>query len=594
MIQRRKHRICAGLLLAVAVLGGAAGAAARPPAQGVPAAKLPPGFQMTVFAENVPVARFLTYSPAGDLYVGQLLGPTGGLTILPDRNHNGVADRAIAIGSGLYSPNNVTFRPPGFGTVFATGAINQVKVYTDTQGDLSFAQSAVLLPNLPAEADRRHKTKTVAYGPDGLLYVSQGSFADDPPDPEAGAGIWRYNPDGSGGQKIAGGLRNSVGLAWDAVGGGLWGADNGSDDLGDALPHDELNLLVEGGDYGWPNCYDNQVRNRQATPRDCSRTLAPAVLLAPHAGALGMAFYTGGSFPTRYWGGLFVAYRSIQFPAQRGVYFIPFRDGRPSGPPEPFISGVNNHWLGLAINPYDGSLMVSDNRTGQIFRVQYTGPPPPPAPPPPAPTALPGKQAPQPAPVLPGFARTFGPTGHTLQGAFLQFWFWNGGLDRYGFPIGVPLSERGEDGKTYLVQYTERARLEYHPENRGGPYEVLLGRLGADLAAGREAERPFQPATPAPGARFVTETRHNLSGPIAAYWQRHGGVPVFGYPISEPFVELNPADSRQYLVQYFERNRLEYHPANAGTPYEVQLGLLGVQSYTARYGSPVYTPQATR
>ncbi len=581
----RLARLCGALILGAAALlvWASRPAVARPADQGVPAVQLPPGFALRVFAAGVPTVRFLTYSPAGDLYAGQLEGRDSAITALPDRDHNGQADRAIPVVTGLYSPNNVTFRPAGFGTVFATGALDQVRVYTDTRGDLSFATSKLLVGNLSNVTSGRHKTKTVLYGPDGLLYLSKGSFDDDPTRADPNAGIWRYNPDGSGEQKVASGIRNAVGLAWDAVGGALWADDNGSDDQGRNQPHDELDQIVVGGDYGWPFCIDNQVHYAGAAAYDCSQTRAPAVLLAPHAGALGMAFYTGGTFPARYWGGLFVSYHSIQYPEQRGVYFIPFTDGRPSGGPELFMGGTNNRWMGLAINPYDGSLMVSDDREGRIFQVVYTGPPPAAIPPAVAPPAAPGKPQPVMAAPLPGFARRFPETNHALNGAFLQFWFWNGGLARYGFPIGDPMTEKLADGKTYTVQYTQRARLEYHPENRGSPYEVLLGRLGADLVAGR-SDPAFQPATPQPGAQFVTETHHNLSGPLADYWRRNGGVPVFGYPLSEVFTEVSPTDGKSYQVQYFERNRLEYHPENRGTDNEVLLGLLGVQSYQARYG----------
>ncbi len=573
-------------LLGIAGLIGLIGLGAGPllahnPDQGVPAVTLPSGFTMSVFASGVQTARFLTYSPQGDLYVGQLQGDSSAITILPDRDHNNSADRAVRVAGDLYSPNNVTFRPIGFGTVFASGALGQVKIYTDTTGTLAYATAAVLVPNLPA--DGRHKTKTVAYGPDGQLYVSVGSFDDNPTSADPRAGIWRYNADGSGGHRLVGGLRNSVGFAWDAVIGGLWGVDNGSDDLGETFPHDELNLLTEGGDYGWPYCADSRVHVDQNQAYDCSKTIAPTVLLAPHAGALGTAFYTGGTFPARYWGGVFIAYHSIQYPDQRGVYFIPFQNGKPSGPPELFAGGTLNRWMVLAINPYDGSLMISDDREGRIFQVRYTGTPPAAGAAAPRPPVVAGKPQPVTAPALPGFSRPFAATGHTLNGAFLQFWFWNGGLARYGYPISNPLTEQGTDGKSYLVQYTERARLEYHPENRGGPYEVLLGRLGAGLVAGR-TESAFRPATAAAGATFIPETRHNLSGAIAAYWQRNGGVPVFGYPLSEAFTERNPGDGKSYRVQYFERARLEYHPEYANTDSEILLGLLGVQSYTARYG----------
>jgi glucose/arabinose dehydrogenase len=573
------------LLLLLAAAGLRPEPAASAQGAGV---QLPAGFTVRVFATGLATPRFLTYSPQGDLYVGQLQGNASAITILPDRDHDGSADRAIRVATDLYSPNNVSFRPAGFGTVFVAGALDRVRVYTDTRGDLSFADSATLVSGLSNATEGRHKTKTVSVGPDGRLYLSKGSFYDAPDSAEAIAGIWRYNADGSGGHKLAGGLRNAVGLAWDAVGGGLWAVDNGSDNLGRNAPGDELNLIRDGGDYGWPYCYDNRVRTPDTDAYDCSKTLAPATRLAPHAGALGMAFYTGARFPEQYWGGLFVAYHSVQYPEQRGVWFVPFRDGQPSGPPELFFrrtvsDGAVNRVIGLAVNPYDGSLMVSDDRAGTIFQIAYTGPEPIRAPPPPAPTAVPGKQQPIPAVPLDGFSRRFPETGQELDGAFLQFWFWNGGLARFGFPVSRPLLERAPDGQTYIVQYTERARLEYHPENRGGAFAVLLGRLGADLATGR-SEAPFQEAAPLPGATYVAETHHNLQGPLADYWRRNGGIPVFGYPLSEVFVEVSATDGKPYRVQYFERNRLEYHPEFAGTDAEVLLGLLGVQSYAARYG----------
>src|SRR5690242_10488847 len=167
----------AALLVALGAIAGARTAAAQVGGQ----ITLPPGFTLSVFASDVQDARFLSYSPQGDLYVGQLLGSNSAITILPDRDHDGQADRAIRVAADLNSPNNVAFRASGLGTVFAAGAFDQVKVYTDTGGALTFADSAVLVPNLPLVPDQRHKTKTVAYGPDGQLYVSVGSIADDPP-----------------------------------------------------------------------------------------------------------------------------------------------------------------------------------------------------------------------------------------------------------------------------------------------------------------------------------------------------------------------------------------------------------------------------
>ena len=315
LFRRAIFLACAGLAATIPVSPGPATAAAL-----APTVRLPAGFALRVFADGITTPRFLTYSPQGDLYVGQLRSTNSAITVLPDRNHDGTADRNIEIAAPLYSPNNVAFRSADWGTVFAVGELGQVKVYTDVQGDLRYADSQILLPGLPG--DGQHRTKTVGYGPDGQLYVSVGSFYDDPPQAEERAGIWRYAPDGSSRHKVAGGLRNTVGFAWDAVSGALWGVDNGSDDLGRNAPHDELNQLIDGGNYGWPDCIDQQIPNPHPPPHNCASTKAPAMLLPPHSAPLGLAFYTGGSFPPHYWGGLFIAY--IAAPIQSSVVSTTF------------------------------------------------------------------------------------------------------------------------------------------------------------------------------------------------------------------------------------------------------------------------------
>jgi hypothetical protein len=190
---------------------------------------------------------------------------------------------------------------------------------------------------------------------------------------------------------------------------------------------------------------------------------------------------------------------------------------------------------------------------------------------------------PRPAPALSGPSRCFAETDQCLRGLFLQYWDSHGGLTQFGFPITPELTEEGR-----TVQYTERARLEWHPENRGSPSEVLLGRLGADIADARASagEAPFvrQTLPTSPTGIFFPQTGHTLAPPLRSYWESHGGLPVFGFPLSEAFMERNPSDGKTYLVQYCERNRLEYHPEYAGTDSEVLLGLLGVQEYARRYG----------
>lgn len=170
-------------------------------------------------------------------------------------------------------------------------------------------------------------------------------------------------------------------------------------------------------------------------------------------------------------------------------------------------------------------------------------------------------------------------TGHSICKQMEPYWQRYGGIPQFGFPISDPLTEQSPtDGKQYTVQYFERARFELHPENRGTPYEVLLGLVG----------KQFHPQTPAAAPIndgnhvYFKETGHNVSSLFNSYWQSHGGLFVSGYPISEELHEKS-TDGKQYTVQYFERARFEYHPENK-PPYDVLLGALGLQAWAQRGG----------
>jgi hypothetical protein len=149
---------------------------------------------------------------------------------------------------------------------------------------------------------------------------------------------------------------------------------------------------------------------------------------------------------------------------------------------------------------------------------------------------------------------------------FLRYWQTHGGLALNGYPLSEEFAEQLEDGKVYRVQYFERVRLEYHPENPA-PYDVLLGQFG------RRIHPADPPAAPLQSARYFPETGHNLSGNLRAYWEANGGLAQFGYPISEE-LEERLEDGRDYTVQYFERARFERHPENLA-PYDVLLGQFG-------------------
>ncbi len=188
---------------------------------------------------------------------------------------------------------------------------------------------------------------------------------------------------------------------------------------------------------------------------------------------------------------------------------------------------------------------------------------------------------------LPGAGLCWAEVAYCMRGVFAQYWQ-RGGLTLFGYPI-TPEVQENIGGKVYTVQYTQRARFEHHPEFRGTPNEVLLGLLGNTLVEGRLSEGPFQPkqASNAAGSQYFAQTQHNVASPFIEYWRANGGLPVYGLPRSEAFEEKSATDGKVYTVQYFERNRFEYHPENRGTKFEMLLGLLGTEQFQKTYG---YTP----
>jgi hypothetical protein len=193
----------------------------------------------------------------------------------------------------------------------------------------------------------------------------------------------------------------------------------------------------------------------------------------------------------------------------------------------------------------------------------------------------------------------FPQTGKTVRGTFLAYWYSNGGLAQQGLPLTDEFEETNpSDGKTYRVQYFERARFEAHPENPA-PYTVLLGLLGAEQFGARyPLGNPARAGACASGAREFARTGHCVSPRFYDYWATHGGLSQQGLPLGEEFAEVNPSDGKTYTVQYFERARFEYHPEQAA-PYAVLLGLLGGEQYRAKYGGdptpavPAPTPKPT-
>jgi len=183
-------------------------------------------------------------------------------------------------------------------------------------------------------------------------------------------------------------------------------------------------------------------------------------------------------------------------------------------------------------------------------------------------------------------SRTFPETGKTVSGRFLDYWNTHGGLAQQGYPISDPMQEKSDtDGKTYTVQYFERAVFEAHPEN-AAPNDVLLSLLGNFLYKQKYPNgAPNQKASTAPNAQKFPQTGFTVGGKFLDYWNTHGGLAQQGYPISNEFQEKSDLDGKTYTVQYFERAVFELHPENAGTPYEVLLSQLGTFRYRAKYSA---------
>ena len=188
-------------------------------------------------------------------------------------------------------------------------------------------------------------------------------------------------------------------------------------------------------------------------------------------------------------------------------------------------------------------------------------------------------------------SRLFPETGKTVKGRFLKYWDDHGGLAQQGYPISEEMQEVSEtNGKTYLVQYFERAVFEYHPDEKP-EFQVLLSLLGVFFyqqkygAAGAPNQTPNNEA----GSVLVPETGKRLGGIFLKYWQSHGGLPQQGYPISDEFNEVSALNGQTYKVQYFERAVFEYHPEEK-PEFQVLLSQLGTFQYRRKYLTPTATP----
>jgi glucose/arabinose dehydrogenase len=366
------------------------------------ALRVPDGFTINVFAEGLRHARKMAIAPNGDVFLAE--GNGGQITVLRDADRDGVAERREVFATGLTRPFGLAFQ----GDWLYVGNNDAVVRFRYTAGQLAAAGPPEKIADLPAsdsavdEATARqlgidvsrtrgynHWTRNLVFSPDGRkLYVGIGSATNATPNTdERRAAINEYNPDGSGHRVFASGLRNPVGMVFHPETRVMWAAVQERDHLGDDLVPDFMTSVRDGGFYGWPYAYignhPEPILNG-AHADLVQKSIVPEVLLGSHSAALGMTFYTGTQFPEAYRGSAFVAlHGSINRSILSGysVVRIPFRDGRPSGPPEPFLSGwiVTDNGTEKVVwgRPVDvlvaadGSLLISEDGGNKIYRVSY-------------------------------------------------------------------------------------------------------------------------------------------------------------------------------------------------------------------------------
>jgi glucose/arabinose dehydrogenase len=338
--------------------------------------KVPAGFHISVFSSAVPGARSLTLGPKGTVFVGT---QSGSVYAVVDRDHDGVADKVYTIAKGLDMPNGVAVRQ---GALYVA-EVSRVRRYDAIEDPLPAPLPPVtVIDGLPRE--HHHGWKFIAFGPDDLLYVPVGAPCNvcESSDPRF-ASILRFRPDGTPVDTMARGVRNTVGFDWEPGTGALWFTDNGRDLLGDDTPPDELDrATVPGRHYGFPHCHAGTLPDPvYAKGHDCREFEPPAITLGPHVAAIGMRFYRGSMFPPEYRGQIFIAEHGSWNRSHKIGYrvsLVKVRDSRAVSY-EPFAQG----WLqgerswGRPVDVQelpDGSLLVSDDQAGAIYRIAYARP----------------------------------------------------------------------------------------------------------------------------------------------------------------------------------------------------------------------------
>ncbi|GAB4182727.1 MAG: sorbosone dehydrogenase family protein [Wenzhouxiangellaceae bacterium] len=337
--------------------------------------QLPQGFVIEIYAEGVDNARQMAMGEQGTLFVGSRRA--GKVHALVDSDSDGFAETVHLIASDLTMPSGVAFRD---GALYVA-AVDRILRYDNIEQQLTAPPAPVIVSNA-FPSDTHHGWKYIDFGPDGKLYVPVGApcnICDEP----GYANIQRLNADGSGLEVYASGVRNSVGFDWHPRTGDLWFTDNGRDHLGDNRPPCELNHAPRSGmHFGYPYCHGDDISDPEyGDGHSCADYTPPAQSLGPHVAPLGMAFYTGNTFPQRYHNQIFIPEHGSWNRSDKIGYritLVTLDDAANATDYQVFAEGWlqgQNEW-GRPVDILvldDGSMLVSDDKANVIYRIRYQG-----------------------------------------------------------------------------------------------------------------------------------------------------------------------------------------------------------------------------
>ncbi|MGZ4993992.1 MAG: PQQ-dependent sugar dehydrogenase [Methylobacter sp.] len=338
---------------------------------------VPAGFTLSIFADNLPNARSLALGDNGVVFVGTGAGDS--VYAIQDSNNDGVADKQYIIANHLYMPNGVAYKN---GSLYVAEINRIIRFDCITQQLANPPKPVVIYDQFPS--NQHHGWKYLRFGPDNKLYTAVGAPCNIcEPEKAIYSSLARLNADGSGIEILAWGIRSSVGFDWQPKTNALFFTDNGRDYLGDDLPPDELNQWTAIGEhFGFPYCHGGDIPDPEfGAGKNCRQFTAPVWKFKAHIAPLGMRFYVGNQFPSDYKNQLFVAEhgswnRSI--PQGYRVALVKFDHSKPVSE-SVFIDGwlsKDNNVIGRPVDILtmpDGSLLISDDMLGLIYKVQYKG-----------------------------------------------------------------------------------------------------------------------------------------------------------------------------------------------------------------------------